>query len=357
MAVIKRVLALAAIAAAALMLSACERKITYETTAAQQPATCFDCHSDTDTFLLARKAQWQNSKHASGGTLNENSGSCVGCHTSEGFVARANGEPVPAVVDNPTVIHCFTCHKPHSNSTLDPTLRFGLRWTTNATLENGTTFDLGAGNICVACHHSRRNINTYIAAKPAMTTLSLRWGPHHSNQGDMLLGSNGYEYVGFTYGQTDHRSATDDGCIDCHKKTGIGNFVGGHTFNMEFDTGSEVFANTAACEDCHGAISDFAEVGPGYSVQDSVDVLIGDLETRLETAGLMASGAPVAVKASADSAGAVWNLLMAKEDRSHGVHNAMYTMGLLNSAIQYMSGNLPQPGAQPAPISFAPRKD
>jgi hypothetical protein len=73
-----------------------------------------------------------------------------------------------------------------------------------------------------------------------------------------------------------------------------------------------------------------------------VDVLITDLEARLVTAGLMADGVPKEVSTSADSAGAVWNLLMAKEDRSHGVHNAKYTIGLLNSALQFI-------GAGPAP--------
>ena len=59
----------------------------------------------------------------------------------------------------------------------------------------------------------------------------------------------------------------------------------------------------------------------------------------------MANGAngmlPTSVTTSADSAGAVWNLLLAKEDRSHGVHNPKYIVGLLRSAIEYITGPPP----------------
>jgi hypothetical protein len=158
----------------------------------------------------------------------------------------------------------------------------------------------------------------------------------------MLVGSNGYEFAGYTYSQTEHKLATEDGCLDCHFKATSQNVVGGHSFNMRYDLeGSEVL-NVGACEPCHGAIDDFNEVGPGYSVQDSVVTLIASLRSRLVTAGLVdaTSGLPKSVTTSADSAGAVWNYLMASEDRSEGVHNAEYIMGLLNSAILYMDGGL-----------------
>jgi hypothetical protein len=137
-------------------------------------------------------------------------------------------------------------------------------------------------------------------------------------------------------------------------KTTSNSVVGGHSWNMEYELRGEggdidVVKNTAACSvpGCHGEIDDFSEIGfGGYSVQDSVDVLVEELIVLLEGAGLWEGGMdgepmPDAVT-SADSAGAVWNLLMVKEDRSHGVHNAKYMMGMLQSAIMYMEGNLPQ---------------
>ncbi len=340
MASFKKFLALASIAAMALVLAACSRNITRVEQVVQQPQSCFECHSDTSTFLVAANLQWQHSRHASGRTLNERDGTCKDCHTSEGFVARATGVPAPAVIEDATPIHCFTCHAPHTNSD------FRLRWTAIATLQNGATYNLNAGNLCVACHQARRSVKTTITAR---TTLSTRFGPHHGVQGDMLLGSNGYQYTGYTYEQTEHRAATTangkDGCLECHFKVTDRLVVGGHSFNMVGILGVDTLLNVGACAPCHGTIADFSEVGPGYSVQDSVDVLIADLETRLTTAGLVVSGPgglPKAVTTSADSAGAVWNLLMAREDRSHGVHNARYIMGLLNSSIAYIKGTSPQ---------------
>jgi hypothetical protein len=35
------------------------------------PQSCFECHSDTTTFLVAATAQWEHSKHASGETLQD----------------------------------------------------------------------------------------------------------------------------------------------------------------------------------------------------------------------------------------------------------------------------------------------
>jgi hypothetical protein len=334
MATFKRLMTFAGIAAIGLALAACSRNITRVEQVAAGPQACFECHTDTTTFMVAAEQQWANSKHASGGTLNEKDGECKGCHTSEGFVARATGTTIPDVVENPTSIHCFTCHAPHTNGD------FRVRWTTIATLMNGTTYDLTGGNLCLACHRSRRDIRTYIAAAPARTTLSTRFGPHHGPQGDMLIGSNGYEYAGYTYERSNHRSATTDGCLDCHMKTTSQNVVGGHSFNMAWGAEGAEILNTEACAKCHGEIGDFAEVGLGTALsQDSVDVLMVDLEARLVAAGLMADGAPKAMKTSADSAGAVYNLLLAKEDRSHGVHNPKYIVGLLQSAIDFIQGS------------------
>jgi hypothetical protein len=338
MVVFRRMTILAALAALTVGLMGCERQIT-RVDVVQEPQSCFNCHSDANTDLVDAEQQWNNSRHASGSTLNENDSSCKDCHTSEGFIARATGVTPPPTIENPTAIHCFTCHAPHTNGD------FRLRWTTNATIMDGTTFNLNSGNICVACHQSRRNVDTYVTGRPNLTN---RWGPHHGPQGDMLLGSNGYEYAGWTYQRTTHREATTsggmDGCLECHFKATSQYVVGGHTFNMRGDVHGEEVLNVGACEPCHGPIDDFNEVGPGYSVQDSVDVLVADLRTRLVAAGLVngTTGLPNSVQTNADSAGAVWNYLVAEEDRSRGVHNPLYIMGLLNSAISYISGPAPQ---------------
>ena len=331
MVLLRRCMRLAAIAASATMVlavTACERKIT-RVEVTQQAQSCFQCHSDTNTVLVAATEQWQRSRHASGTTLNENDSSCKGCHTSEGFIARISGVPGPDVIADPTAIHCFTCHAPHSNGD------FRLRVTAPVTLANAVTYNLGEGNLCATCHQSRRNVNTYVSTR---TTMNSRFGPHHGPQGDMLIGTNGYEYAGYVYEQTNHRTAVENGCIGCHMKTTSRYVVGGHSVNMAYDLGGgEEVLNTDACTTCHGAISDFGDVA---HVQATVDSLITDLSARLDAAGLTTAGVPRSVSTSRDSAGAVYNLVSAKEDRSHGVHNPKYIEGLLRSSILYISGAL-----------------
>ena len=334
MVLFKRLLGLAAIAAVVLSLTACERKIT-RVEVTQAANTCFQCHSDTSAVLVAAQGQWENSQHATGSTLNENDSSCKGCHTSQGFIYRITGVTAPNEIENATAIGCFTCHAPHSNGD------FRLRVNLPVTLANAVSYDLGAGNLCATCHQSRRSVATYLTTR---TALSNRFGPHHGPQGDMLIGTNGYEFAGYTYEKSNHRGAVPDGCIGCHKKGGIGYAVGGHSFKMEGElAGSTVLnvAGTCASEACHGAGVTTFNVG---GIQDTVTTLIADLKTRLVTAGLMdaATVLPKSVTTSKDSAGAVYNLMLALEDRSNGVHNPKYIKGLLRSSIQFISA--PPPG-------------
>jgi hypothetical protein len=317
-------------------LTACDREITRIEQVTQDPATCFDCHSDQNTTLVAAEQQWFNSKHESGLNTNRNYPPCSGCHVSEGFLARVAGDS-PGSYPNPTSIHCFTCHAPHTLGD------FTLRVSETATLANGASFDLGAGNLCVFCHQARRNVNSYIGSE---VTLSEHWGPHHSTQGDMIIGSNGYEYAGYDYQQLEyHRTLTDDGCVDCHFKSTQNYVVGGHSFNMAAELEGEEVLNLGTCNTCHDELEDF-----NYAdVQDSVETLSETLLALLTAAGLMADGHPIDdVVTSADSAGAVWNYLVVHEDRSHGVHNSKYAIGLLESAIMYMQGGLTKEAAPPA---------
>lgn len=338
MAVLRRITMLAVLAALTVVLAGCERTIT-RVEVVQEPQSCFGCHSDQNTILVDAEQQWNYSRHASGSTLNENDSSCKNCHTSEGFIARVEGTTPPATIDNPTAIHCFTCHAPHTSGD------FRLRWTSVPALANAVSYDLGSANICVACHQARRNVATYITARTNMTN---RFGPHHSPQGDMLIGTNGYEYAGYTYNRTTHREATTaagkDGCLECHFKATSQYVVGGHSFNMRGEVHGEEVLNVGACAPCHGPVDDFSEIGPGYSYSDSIEVLAADLKARLVAAGLLdaTSGSPRSVSTSADSAGAVWNYLMVEEDRSVGMHNPQYAKDLLRSAILYIQGPAPQ---------------
>ena len=325
----------------------CERNITtieeVKQTSVLPAQNCLVCHSDDDTGIIAAAGQWANSKHASGETVNHNEEPCTKCHTSEGFVHFADTGGILAEVENPTAIHCFTCHAPHTSG------NFSLRLTEAQPLMDGESMDLGASNICIACHQSRQNVNTYITARERIS--SSRWGPHHSVQGDMLIGSNGYEYEDFDYDiQTNHRGP-GGGCLDCHFETPNSYYLGGHSFNMAHGEGGEEVYNTAACARCHSDMEEAEDFNKmfagGGGIQDSVQTLVSTLQGMLETAGLIAYDdeegifLPLGgVTTSADSAGAVWNWLMAEEDQSHGVHNPRYIVNLLYSSIQFMEGTL-----------------
>jgi hypothetical protein len=334
MRVVKTLSLLAALGATTLMLAGCERTVT-TVEQVHTAEACFDCHSDTDLSLVSAEQQWQRSKHASGENIHRSFGSCRKCHTSEGFLNFAAAIPVPDPFTNPTAIHCFTCHAPHTTSTL------ALRITDPQPLVNGESFDLSSANICSSCHQARKDVSVEVTDP---TELSEHWGPHHSPQSDMLLATNGYEYAGYMYDDmVAHRMATDDGCLDCHFKTTSNYVVGGHSFNMEWDEGGEEIKNTDACEPCHGNRDDF-NVG---DVQDSTSIWLAQLESVLQSAGLLdGTGHPIDdTFTSADSAGAVWNYLIVEEDQSHGVHNPWYTEDLLKSSLQFM-GAWPAPGVR-----------
>ena len=311
------------------IFSACTRERIVNQVIAD--TSCFNCHSDQNTFVLAAEKQWENSVHASGGTLGENSASCSRCHTNEGFVRYVTG--MTAIeIENPTAIGCFTCHAPHTNGNLT------LRTVAPYTMEDGSIYDKGTSNLCANCHHSRRNVNTYVYDGVKFT--STHWGPHSNGQGDMLNGTNGYEYAGNTYTSSPHTTRTVNGCVDCHMYPTPSYEMGGHTWRMEAN-GDE---NVDACnqDGCHATVTEFDRVTADFpdGVQDSLQTLLDVLANELVAAGLIDSVNHQTISgrvvAKADSAGAVWNYLFVLEDKCLGIHNTQYAAALMNSSIDYL---------------------
>jgi hypothetical protein len=315
-----------------LALTACTRDVTTIVQNDPQPSSCFECHTDGNSQLLAIETQWSTSHHGLGATVFEGgSASCVRCHANEGFMQYVNGE-VPAGVPVPTSIHCFTCHAPHSSE------NFNLRVTEATALLNGDSYNIGAGNTCVVCHQARRDVAVYVTAS---NNISSRYGPHHGPQGDLLFGSNGYEYEDYDYGDTpQHRTLTSGGCVECHVGTvriDEGFMLGGHTFNMTAEFDETTHYNTQACVRCHAIGDNFDYNG----VQTEIDGLLAELQVLLVAAGFVdANGTPISFTGRpANDAGAIWNFMyIGREDRSHGVHNPAYARDLLQSTIDYMEG-------------------
>jgi hypothetical protein len=216
---------------------------------------------------------------------------------------------------------------------------------TAVVLENGATFDRGPANLCVTCHHSRENVLTRVVDSVSLTS---RFGPHYSNQGDMLIGENAYEFPGYTYTKSWHSTGVTEGCISCHMSPSKHESVGGHSWWMRNqDRGFENISgcNATGCHDTaplttlnRPAFADYDFDGTTEGVQDEIRGLHDSLKVLLVAANLMTSaGVPVARRvATADSAGAVYNYEFIEEDRSYGVHNTDYSVGLLQSAINFM---------------------
>jgi hypothetical protein len=339
-------LILVVLAVALMAIWGCERKVTNEIVQQNNgldgAEACMECHGDNDLALAAAQSQWANSKHASGETtiLNANvgDGNCERCHTAEGFIAYITGVPFDS--SHYSSIGCFTCHAPHTTGTLE------LRWTDPVTLANGFSFDHGDANLCANCHQSRRNVTTYVADS---VKLSERFGPHHSNQGDMLAGTGGYEYADYTYENSPHTNVAAEGCINCHMAPSVGVELGGHTWTMAAETVEGEMLNVVGCNKstCHSpALEDFNFEGR----VDETEAYLDSLGAALYTAGLASyvidsavtpydtTYAPKANKIvkHKDSSGAVYNYMFVKEDRSDGVHNTEYALGLLQSALNYL---------------------
>lgn len=324
----------------------CERKvvneIVHQNNGLGGAEACMECHGDNDLAMSAASAQWQRSKHAEGETtvINANigDGNCERCHTAEGFIAYITGVPFDS--SHYSSIGCFTCHAPHTTGTLD------LRWTEPTILANGFSFEHGEANLCAKCHQSRRNVNTYVADS---VKLSSRFGPHHSNQGDMLAGTGGYEYQGYSYQNSPHTNVAENACINCHMAPSIGVELGGHTWTMAAETVEGEMLNVVGCNDelCHSpALEDFnfnGKVDTMLATLDSLGSALYDADLAVYIIDSTVSPfdttyGPKADKIvkDRDSSGAVYNYMFIKEDRSKGVHNTRYALGLLRSALNFI---------------------
>jgi hypothetical protein len=303
-----------------------------------EPGTtaCFGCHDDTNLEFVAIQQQWENSAHASGANIDRSTVPCVRCHTGQGFLNMIGGEDTVAVED-PSAIHCFVCHAPHTDG------NFNLRVSGPVTLEQGGTFDgYGPASLCASCHQARKP-SPFFSDADSIRITSSRWGPHHSVQADVFSGQHAYVFPGEDYDSiSPHNQEADNACLACHMAAPHGDLAGGHSFNLVYEAEGEEAQLTTGCnvEACHANnLEDFNYDG----VQDSVAALLANLRTILINNNLLTESNLVNASSSAplnipmDVAGAIYNFLFFEEDRSEGVHNPDYTIDVLNASIEYMS--------------------
>lgn len=326
---------------------------------------CHDASTDTTYYVAGRVYQWAQSKHANGGDSERNSASCAGCHTTQGFVQRMNGQAVTSQF-TPSPPGCFACHSPHQRG------NFTLRDSTPVLLKSQVAsvpdamFDYGKGNLCVKCHQPRdvspKPDPTRTGATDSIVIATNRWYPHYGRQGEMLMGTGGFKFPDYTYqGNSYHSSAAiikQQGCPTCHMaeqayppNLGTGK-AGGHTMNIDYqgEGGDEAELLTGCKQSgCHASISsaDFpgpttAPVGTETAINANMDTLRALLAARdwLDTVSTSPNNGLVKIPASgklvirpAIKAGALYNYFFVEYDLSEGVHNTRYAMDLLRSSI------------------------
>jgi hypothetical protein len=327
---------------------------------------CNQCH-DAPTHHV-KGTEWYVSRHAlTTGPAGAGREACVGCHASEGFIGRVEGDSTTNAVRS--AIGCQTCHEPHGLTmpTNNPHL---LRVLGPVTMPDGTVVtNAGEGALCLQCHHNRNGSVTNMLAKyplgqPTWVGGS-SFGPHDGPQGDMIEGINAVTY-GQVIPSSAHRYAVTDLCVGCHMQT-VGAtdpaflHAGGHTFAMSYNVVTNGVTNTVdkvdACVQCHGPIASFDMPRGDYNgdgiiegVQTEVQHLLDKLSTLLPNATYQPSGNYVAdglVKTSVRfqtnwptkflNAGYNWQFV--NNDGSRGVHNVPFAVGLLKASIGDLTGD------------------
>ena len=218
---------------------------------------CGSCHGEPTRH--ARFQQWQVSGHGNYAlAIREGDDeSCSRCHTVNGFLAwlPAQQDDDPAndldevevswKIDEVHPLTCVTCHDPHAVGTTtdkgtDAPMRVSDR--TGMLPAGFKAVGVGKGAICITCHNSRRGLRNDNVPYTSAIAGSL---PHHSVQGDVLLGQNAYFVKAGVRGR---HAVIEDTCVSCHmNKTKppatLSNNFGGtnHTF----------LASTSICNECH----------------------------------------------------------------------------------------------------------
>ncbi len=305
---------------------------------------CNQCH-DAPTHHI-KGTEWYNSMHAV--TTRDPSGpgeeGCVICHTANGFIARISGGTTNT---DYAAIGCQACHEPHGVTIPTNNVHL-LRTLAPVTLMDGFTTITNAGNgqICMNCHMSRRNATNYVE----VTAGSSRFGPHHGPQADMLMGANAVTY-GKVIPSSAHRDVVGDACATCHMQTTATTDpaflqAGGHTFNVSATVGGTNIDMVAACVQCHGAIASFDFPRQDYDgngivegVQTEVKGLLNKLAYMLPPVGQPKSTISINSSWTRQQLRAGYNYLFVSEDKSFGVHNLAYAVGLLKASIADLSGD------------------
>jgi hypothetical protein len=296
------------------------------------------------------------------------SSGCVPCHYGGSFVKWVKNNKSTSGIftssDVGTPISCPVCHDPHDTLNAD---LYQLR-TVEVTLKNGfTPPGRNAGYLCMNCHQSRYDVATKVKPNsPPYYGFSSRYYPHHSNQGDMLFGTNSYNFEDSRLADLKTHASLEGTCATCHmqpRNTGSGNALSNHALWMDDEHyvnpgNNPQFYPVDACKSCHGEIEKYDDIKAMYdydrdgTVEAVESEVAGLLDTLRAWLPKDATGEPIGggIVTAADSAlvagrfdyvAGIWTYYFVKEDRSMGMHNAKYTVAILQKALGWYPENTP----------------
>lgn len=325
-------------------------------------AVCNSCHDEPWRHDISQ--MYYNSKHnsmvwsnsfaqapTSPDFMTNDLDNCIRCHDGRGYtnmyyVRGTNTNGMNSA--DQTMVGCSSCHDQHGNSQ-PHSLR--IRNAIADTISNGTSYaNKGSGAVCFDCHQARSN-----AAKTVLTKVTNnRWGPHHSTQGDVLLGTNAGTF-GFQYISGSHRNI-QNACVGCHmaSTTDTGTVtrdkVGGHSMNLHYDATN--YDHVKGCLGCHPGVTSFDDFiapqdydGNGLieSWQKEVSGVLRNLRIALPPAGIdSVNWALIAADSNnVNLRKAYWNLQLITNDGSLGIHNPFFVIQVLLTSINYTVGIAP----------------
>jgi len=212
-----------------------------------------------------------------------------------------------------------------------------------------------AGNACMWCHKSRKDVTNYILTTATNVSItSTSWGPHLGPQADVYAGAGkgAYEYIPKAYANSSH-TAFATGCVQCHMPPVVENGnIGNHSFYPQLST----------CQNCHMNSTSF-DVSGGQSL---VKNMLQSLRTRLDSLKLLtrdgvntlgtalndqdyasdnalpasATGAAGRPPVTGPTAGALYNYFVMARGSGFGVHNPTYAKQVLYDSIESVGGSL-----------------
>jgi hypothetical protein len=292
--------------------------------------TCKQCHEQPEEYEESGHYTAVERAGGQAAFLAEfSSATCMPCHTSEGFIMAKDAADHPAgsmTLANP--VTCITCHDPH-NKTNDMQLRTIANATSPFTMANAdsgsyTISGLGNGQLCVQCHHARRDKAN---VRNQVNNGSNHPGPHESPQADMYTGNGAIE-LGTPINRGPLHPQLTNGCVDCHmyqiSRENPDGPVLGHSFEPDL----------RKCVTCHPGATSFDIGGVQTKTEQLLDSLLAFLP-RDNDGSIVDTTNSSAWTPAQRAAG--FTYFFVEADASKGVHNRDYTYSILRAAIRSLT--------------------